>query len=191
MELSPTKQKKSAKSKRTNFGKARKKKSKSNNPKPIYWARSWERLQTLGTNALLAQFVPTPNDYEEHFHTLSIDNIQIILALKKMKQYEGLDMTEEGISTEMIKLCINTLNSDTMTPDEEALGYFTWKKLKNLSTWERMESWRKETNWSIHDAMNVWRSNLSYGVTKECYYTTPTLAICFEMFRCAMVLNVL
>ena len=108
VELGPTKQKKSAKSKQTNFGKARKKKSKSNSPKPRYWTRSWKCLQTLATNALLAQFAPTPNDYEQHFHTLSIDNIQAISALKKTKQYEGLDMTEEGISTEMIKNNVST-----------------------------------------------------------------------------------
>ena len=34
-------------------------------------------------------------------------------------------MLEEEISTEMIRLCINTLNSDAMTPEEEDLGYFT------------------------------------------------------------------
>ena len=38
-------------------------------------------------------------------------------------------MSEEAISTEMIKLHINTLNSDAMTPDKEALGYFTCKKI--------------------------------------------------------------
>ena len=41
-------------------------------------------------------------------------------------------MLEEAIFTEMIKLCINALNSNAMTPEEEALGYFTPNKLKNL-----------------------------------------------------------
>ena len=53
-------------------------------------------------------------------------------------------MTEEGISTEMIKLCINTLNSDAMTPEEEALGYFMQKKLKNLSTWKDWKGGEKK-----------------------------------------------
>ena len=36
----------------------------------------------------------------------------------------------------MIQLCINTLNSDHMTKEEQALVYFTTKKLKKLSTWK-------------------------------------------------------
>ena len=45
-------------------------------------------------------------------------------------------MSEDAIPTEMIKVCINTLNSDFMTPEEQSLGYFTRKKLKRLSTWD-------------------------------------------------------
>ena len=63
--------------------------------------------------------------------------------LKKMKWYEGLDMSKEGISTKMIKLCINTLISDTMTPEEEALGYFTQNKFKNLSMWKEWKAGEK------------------------------------------------
>ena len=61
-----------------------------------------------------------------------------------MKRYEGLDMSEEGISTKMIKLYINTLNSDAMTPEEEALRYFTQKKLNNMSTWKEWKSGEKK-----------------------------------------------
>ena len=53
-------------------------------------------------------------------------------------------MTEEGISTEMIKLCINTLNSDAMTLEEEALEFFTQRKLKNLSTWKEWKAGEKK-----------------------------------------------
>ena len=90
----------------------------------------------LATNALIGSFAPTSNNYKENFHSLSIDDIQAISALKKTKRYEALDMPKEGISTKIIKLCINTLNSDAMTPEEEALGYFSHKKLKNLLTWK-------------------------------------------------------
>ena len=40
----------------------------------------------------------------------------------------------------MILLCINTLNSDHMTNEEQALGYFTRKKLKKLSTWQEWKN---------------------------------------------------
>ena len=46
-------------------------------------------------------------------------------------------MSEEAIPTEVIKTIINTLNSDAITPEEQALGYYTRKKLKNLSTWDQ------------------------------------------------------
>ena len=44
-------------------------------------------------------------------------------------------MSEKAITMEMIQLCINTLGSDAITPEEQALGYYTRKKLKKLSTW--------------------------------------------------------
>lgn len=36
----------------------------------------------------------------------------------------------------MINICISILNSDHMTPKEQALDYFTKNKLKTLSTWQ-------------------------------------------------------
>ena len=44
----------------------------------------------------------------------------------------------------MIKLCINTLNSDAMTPEEEALGYFTQKKLKKMFIWKEWKAGEKK-----------------------------------------------
>ena len=79
---------------------------------------------------------PTPNDVEEYYHILSINNIRAISYLKKTKQYENFDITEEVLPTNMINFCINTLNSDAMTPEKESLGYFICKKLKNLKTWK-------------------------------------------------------
>ena len=40
----------------------------------------------------------------------------------------------------MIQLCMNTLSSDAVTPEEEALGYFTWKKLQRLLTWDEWKA---------------------------------------------------
>ena len=53
-------------------------------------------------------------------------------------------MSFEAIPTEMIQLCINTLTSDAVTPEEEALGYFTRKKLKQLSTWDEWKAGKKK-----------------------------------------------
>ena len=73
----------------------------------------------------LACVAPTENDFEEHEHTLSIDDIRAIAALKPHRKYSHIDMSPEAISTEMIQLCINTLTSDAVTPEEQTLGYFT------------------------------------------------------------------
>ena len=53
-------------------------------------------------------------------------------------------MSEEEIFTKIIILCINTLNSDAMTQEEEALGYFTQKKLKNLLTRKEWKAGEKK-----------------------------------------------
>lgn len=55
-------------------------------------------------------------------------------------------MLEEVIPNEMIKLCINTFNSNEMTPEEEVLGYFIQKKLKNLETWDEWKKGKKKKN---------------------------------------------
>ena len=53
-------------------------------------------------------------------------------------------MSEEAIPTEMIKLHIDTLTLDVITPEEEALGYFTQKKLQKLSTWNKWKDGEKQ-----------------------------------------------
>ena len=53
-------------------------------------------------------------------------------------------MSTEVTLTEMIQLCINTLMSNAVTPEEEALGYFTRKKSKRLSTWDEWKAGEKK-----------------------------------------------
>ena len=67
---------------------------------------------------------------EQHVMSLSVEDIRAISSIR----HEEVDMSPEAISSEMIQLCINTLNSDHMTKEEQALQYFTRKKLKKLST---------------------------------------------------------
>ena len=46
-------------------------------------------------------------------------------------------MSEDGIPTEMIKVIINTLGSDAITPEEQQLGYFARNKLQKLNKWDQ------------------------------------------------------
>ena len=59
-------------------------------------------------------------------------------------------MSEEPISTKMINLCINTLNSDEKTPEEETLVYFTCNRLKNFKNWYE---WKTGENKKIDQFM--------------------------------------
>ena len=70
-------------------------------------------------------------ELEEHDMSLSIEDIRAIASIRP-----GIDMSESAISSEVIQLCINTLNSDHMTKEEQAFEYFTRKKLKRLATWQ-------------------------------------------------------
>ena len=80
----------------------------------------------------MQKYAPTEADSEEHVPTLSVEDIRAIASIR----FTDRDMSEDAIPSEMIKVCINTLNSDFMTPEEQALGYFTRKKLQRLSTWD-------------------------------------------------------
>lgn len=64
---------------------------------------------------------------------LSVGDIRTIVNL----WHDDIDMNENTITTEMIKISINTLNSDHIIPEEQLLGYFTRKKLKRLTTWKK------------------------------------------------------
>lgn len=44
------------------------------------------------------------------------------------------------ITSGMIKLCINVLNSDHITPEEQSLRYFTRKKFETIYV-ARMKRW--------------------------------------------------
>ena len=77
----------------------------------------------------IKKFSPTDMELEEHVMSLSIEDIRAIAPVR-----HRIDMSESAISSEMIQLCINILNSDHMIKEEQTLGYFTRKKLKRLAT---------------------------------------------------------
>ena len=72
-------------------------------------------------------------EMEEHVMPLSVEDIRAIASIR----HEDVDMSTTAVSPEIIQLCISTLNSDHMTKEEQALGYFIRKKLKRLSTWQK------------------------------------------------------
>ena len=91
--------------------------------------KRWKKKTKLTITNFIQKFAPTDMELVEHVMSLSIEDIRAIASVR-----HGIDMSVLAISSEMIQLCINTLNSDHMTKEEQALGYFTWKKLKKLAT---------------------------------------------------------
>ena len=62
-------------------------------------------------------------------------NIHTICAIAALRS--GLDFSAESVSTEMIQTVINSITSQSITPDEQALGKFTRCKLKTCTdTWD-------------------------------------------------------
>ena len=66
----------------------------------------------------MQKYAPTEADSDEHVPTLSVEDIRAITSIR----FTDRDMSEDAIPSEMIKVCINTLNSDFMTPEEQSLG---------------------------------------------------------------------
>ena len=79
----------------------------------------------------IQKFAPTANDMYEHIMSLLVEDVRAIAALC----HNDVDLSEDAIPSERIKVCINTLTSQHVIPEEQVLGYFTWKKLKTLLTW--------------------------------------------------------
>lgn len=80
--------------------------------------------------ALLA---PTEDVMQISVPTLSIHALRAITKLHCSDQ--SLSFDEADVSTETIELMINAVRSKATTPEEQALGHFTRRKLKKLSTW--------------------------------------------------------
>ena len=60
-------------------------------------------------------------------------------------------MDEDKLPTEVLNLAINTLSSNSMTPEEEKLGTFTRSKLKRLSTWQEWAKAERKQIDRFHD----------------------------------------
>ena len=96
--------------------------------------QQWKKLKESHVQALMSKFAPRENDYACHIMALNIESIRAITAITT-----GLGFSEAEIPHEMIHIAINTLTSDAITPEEEAMGHFIRKKLRKLSTWKEWE----------------------------------------------------
>ena len=91
-------------------------------------------MELSKTSCIISKLAPNELDYEEHVMKLDVETIRAITKLNY-----GLDCSKEEVPSKMLRMVINTLNSNMMTPVKEALGYFTCKRLQKLSTWDEWE----------------------------------------------------
>ena len=119
------------------------------------WKMALATTQALliSHNMSIAKMAPSEVHFEDgKEYELSIDDIRAITKLKN--NHRDLDMSEESISNDMMKVIINTLGSDSITPEEQALGFYTRKKLKKLSTWDEwLAGETKQINQFTHQGM--------------------------------------
>ena len=105
-------------------------------------SKRYKKKRHVAVTNYLKQYAPSEMeriDDRDHVLSLSVADIRAIASIRHYDDID-VDLSEESISSEMIKLCINTLNSDHITPEEQALGYYTRKKLKRLSNWNEWKA---------------------------------------------------
>ena len=78
---------------------------------------------------------PTADNMDSSVPTIDIYSLRAITKL----QHLDISFEEEDFSTEEIEIFINVIQSKATTPEEQALGHFTRRKLKTLDTWKKWE----------------------------------------------------
>ena len=99
--------------------------------------KRYKKRREIAATNFIRKYAPSEmdsNSFEDHVMSLSIADIRAIASIRHYDD-DDVDLTEEEMPAEVIKLCINTLNSDHITPEEQSLGFYTRKKLKRLTNW--------------------------------------------------------
>ena len=139
------------------------------NDQPVFDKQSalnvLESLVAKGTTEFEIKFAPVAkassvrrwkeiDEYNLHaptdkFNTTAQINYAALRAITAIRT--GTHIPPNIVSDEMIRLVINALTSQTTTKEEEALGHFTRRKLKQLNNWnEWLHAERKQLD-QFHD----------------------------------------
>ena len=107
----------------------------------IWKRRQWRKPKSDKIHYLHSKYAPKESDHVEHVMTLTVENIWSIASLRY-----NVGIFTKDVPIEMIQIAINTLQSDSITPEEATIGPFTRRKLKKLSAWN---DWKKgdTSNW--------------------------------------------
>jgi len=105
---------------------------------------SAETWRAVAEHDIMEPSSPSDND---HQHQLALADVQCISAVP----YPHLDFSESSISTEEMKMVIHAMESQAITPAEQAIGHFTWRKLQSLSTWDQWHTGEHKQLDHFHD----------------------------------------
>ena len=83
--------------------------------------------------------------------TLTVENIRSIASL-----LYNLDISTKDVPIEMIEIAINTLQFDSITPEEAAIDHFARRKSKKLLMWN---DWKK----GEHKQLNQFYDQKMFG----------------------------
>ena len=102
------------------------------------------KLNKIGSN-ICKQMAPIEDDMEVSIPSLDIHSLRAITKIRYPEIFEEYKNNEEAfdqndITAEYIELMINAIQSKSTTPEEQALGFFTRKKLKKLNTWNEWKA---------------------------------------------------
>ena len=95
-----------------------------------------ELRQTIQEHDLFNPGVPDVSPPASHAPTLTVADIRAIAALR----HPDLDFSPDSLSSEQIATVISAIQSSAITLEEQALGRFTRRKLRKLSTWPDWEA---------------------------------------------------
>ena len=72
---------------------------------------------------------------ESHVARIDLDTVRAIASIR----CPDIDFHDPNVSYEEVAIHIGAIQSDSITPEEEALGKFTRRKLRSLPTWNKWQ----------------------------------------------------
>lgn len=97
----------------------------------------------------------TVSDSSIFARVMSIDNsssaLDFVAICAITAQRSGLDTSEAAISNESLYVLIRAIQTNKVTPAEEALGNLTRRKLKTLDTWDKWLAGERKQLDQFHD----------------------------------------
>ena len=107
--------------------------------------RSINKLTASLRTRVQKQLAPTEDDMDISMPTIDLHSLRAIAALhrtndRKIPNRTKLKFDEDTVPDTIIEQIINAIQSKSTTQAEQALGHFTRKKLKLLTTWKEWEA---------------------------------------------------